>query len=273
MILSSHISVLDQETILYSQGDSQVEELSTGILFLEEGVSKVRIGGKVYVAKAPAMIIVPVSHSLSEVEPSQSRAKYFSVSFKAMRLLIDSSVTRMTLFAGSKQDPIRSLDNYGVSVLNHFFFALEDVAKSSRCSDKFNTLRHLALALYFGFLADLMGNPNEFDANSNSLTIQFLQLVSKECTKHRFVSFYASSLCVSSQYLSVMVKSASGHSPKEWIEDYLMTEACSLLSEEELTIGQISEMLHFDSESQFSKFFKHKSGISPSSYRVRDVQE
>ena len=58
------------------------------------------------------------------------------------------------------------------------------------------------------------------------------------------------------------VKSAS-----QWIDDYVVLEAKTLLKSTNLTILQISEELHFANQSFFGKYFKQHTGLSPMRYR------
>lgn len=87
--------------------------------------------------------------------------------------------------------------------------------------------------------------------------------------KERKVQFYADSLHISIGHLFAVIKRVSGKSPGDWIDEYVVSEACALLKGSNLTILQISQELVFPSLSFFGKYFKHIKGISPKEYRER----
>lgn len=96
----------------------------------------------------------------------------------------------------------------------------------------------------------------------------FLQSVKDNCIEDRTVNFYASKLCISTKYLSKVVKNVSGRTPSDWIADYVVLNAKTLL-DENYTALQVSEMLNFPNPSFFGKFFKAQTGITPMQYRKR----
>jgi len=77
----------------------------------------------------------------------------------------------------------------------------------------------------------------------------------------------ASQLGYSPNYLSDMLKKETGLSASEHIQHYMMEKAKSMLADKSLTINEISLILGFEQQANFSKFFKSKEGISPSVYR------
>lgn len=96
---------------------------------------------------------------------------------------------------------------------------------------------------------------------------QFIKLVREYHTKHRNVGFYADRLCLTPKYLSKLIKSASGKSAPEWIDSYVILEAKSLLKYSDITIKEIVYRLNFPNQSVFYKFFKARTGMTPSEYR------
>ena len=57
---------------------------------------------------------------------------------------------------------------------------------------------------------------------------------------HREVTFYADKLCVTSDYLSKVVREYDGQSAAKWIINAVITEAKILLREPDKTINQIA---------------------------------
>ena len=96
---------------------------------------------------------------------------------------------------------------------------------------------------------------------------QFIRLVASNYSKHRNVGFYADQLCLTPKYLSKLIKSATGRSAPEWIDAYVILEAKNLLKYSSSTIKEIVYMLNFPNQSVFYKFFKARTGMTPSEYR------
>ncbi len=96
---------------------------------------------------------------------------------------------------------------------------------------------------------------------------QFIRLVSEYHTKYRNVGFYAEKLCLTPKYLSKLIKNASGKSAPEWIDSYVILEAKNLLKYSDISIKEIVYRLNFPNQSVFYKFFKARTGMTPSGYR------
>ena len=96
---------------------------------------------------------------------------------------------------------------------------------------------------------------------------QFIRLVSENYCKYRNVGFYADSLCLTPKYLSKLIKAATGRSAPEWIDAYVILEAKNLLKYSSSTIKEIVYKLNFPNQSVFYKFFKARTGMTPSEYR------
>lgn len=100
------------------------------------------------------------------------------------------------------------------------------------------------------------------------LFAHFMDLVSTHLVKERSISFYASKMCISPQYLSTVVKQVSGKNPTVWIREKLMDEIKYRLCCTQDSIKEIAYGLNFPNLSFFGKYFKANSGLSPSLYRT-----
>ena len=96
---------------------------------------------------------------------------------------------------------------------------------------------------------------------------RFIKLVSEYHTQYRNVGFYADKLCLTPKYLSKLIKNATGRSAPEWIDQYVILEAKNLLKYSGVTIKEIVYRLHFPNQSVFYKFFKARTGMTPTEYR------
>ena len=103
----------------------------------------------------------------------------------------------------------------------------------------------------------------------NPIFEKFKEVLFRDFLHHRSVQYYADSLNVTRKYLSEVIKKNSGKTASNWIDDIVILEAKVLLQNKDLTISQISELLNFDNQSVFGRFFKNHEGISPLEFRKR----
>ncbi|MDT0651712.1 helix-turn-helix domain-containing protein [Autumnicola edwardsiae] len=81
------------------------------------------------------------------------------------------------------------------------------------------------------------------------------------------VQFISESLNLSPSYLSTLLKTLTGRSPRQHIQEQLIEKAREKLSATDLTIGEIAYDLGFEHPQSFSKFFKSKTKLSPMKFR------
>ena len=130
------------------------------------------------------------------------------------------------------------------------------------------TLYHLTCAFFYGIGSYLYQlSEHRHYTNEEMLMQNFLGEVKTHYRKERKVHFYADSLHISIGHLFAVIKRVSGKSPGDWIDEYVVSEACALLKGSNLTILQISQELGFPSQSFFGKYFKRIKGVSPKEYR------
>jgi len=109
-----------------------------------------------------------------------------------------------------------------------------------------------------------------YQSRNEEYFVRFIRLVSLNYKQERKVSFYASELCITTKYLSTIVKAISHKTPGRWIDEIVMTEALYLLKYSNISIKEITYQLNFPNVSFFGKFFKRHMGVSPHYYRIND---
>lgn len=108
---------------------------------------------------------------------------------------------------------------------------------------------------------------DEMSTRSKIVLEDFLMLVRDYHTKERSLSFYADKLYLTPKYLSKLIKSVSGKSAHEWIDSFVILEAKNLLKYSDMSIKSIVYELNFPNQTTFYRFFKTKTGMTPSEYR------
>ena len=82
------------------------------------------------------------------------------------------------------------------------------------------------------------------------------------------MGFYARQLCITPKYLTTLIKRISGLSVSEWIDNYVIIEAKTLLKYSTMSIQEIAYYLNFPNQSFFGKYFKNHTGMTPTAYRL-----
>ena len=101
----------------------------------------------------------------------------------------------------------------------------------------------------------------------DSVFRNFMRLLSDKHQEERRVVFYAEKLCVSTKYLSSVVKEVSNKTAAEWIDDFVLRNIKIFLTTTTLTIQQISDKFNFPNPSFFTQYFKRATGKTPKEYR------
>lgn len=99
------------------------------------------------------------------------------------------------------------------------------------------------------------------------ITLHFLELVKKHHKTEHQVVFYANALNISPKHLTRTVKKTFKQTSHAVIDSWLIQTAILLLKDQNLSIQQIAEELHFADQAAFSKFFKKHQQLSPNAYR------
>ena len=81
------------------------------------------------------------------------------------------------------------------------------------------------------------------------------------------VAYFADKCCYSTKYFGELVKTETGRTARDFINDRILASAKKLLAEESMSIARVSQRLGFEYPQHFARFFKSHSGDTPSQYR------
>ncbi len=82
------------------------------------------------------------------------------------------------------------------------------------------------------------------------------------------VAYFADKCCLSTGYFGTLVKTESGRTAKDIINDRLLAKAKQLLQSQAITITEVSQRLGFEYPQHFVRFFKALTGKTPAQWRV-----
>lgn len=96
---------------------------------------------------------------------------------------------------------------------------------------------------------------------------QFKTLVNEHFLKVKKIQAYAKMLHIPPAQLTSICKNASGKTPTMLLNERIVLEAKTLLSNTHLSIKEITDVLDFSDASNFVKFFKLYTNLTPGQYR------
>ena len=243
------------------------------VLMLQEGTAEIKIDYISYNVRPNTIVIIMPTHIIQPVSGSHDmKGRMIVVSRNFMHSLFSGDKpSSMIRYMEMKKNPCTEIDADEMVHLDGYVLMMK---KKLRLRTHFFQ-REVIQTSFISFLLE-MGNiyagkkelqPSTSLSRKEELFEQFLRLLNKHCREEHSVSFYANELCITPQYLSLILKSQSGKSANKWIEEALMMEAKMLLRKPNTNIQQVADKLNFPDQSTFGKFFKKNEGISPSEYR------
>ena len=191
---------------------------------------------------------------------------------KEMYLNINSF---MPFFSSHKEHPIFHLTDGEVKELRDYFLMIKDVIEQE---DYFRVdiVKRLLAAYLYKIGSILHRHRPELQAEANKplkreeiLFKEFINLVSEHHRKERRVDFYAEQLYLSPKHFSTVIKKVSGKTAGQWIDEYVILEAKTLLKYSVMSIQEVAYYMNFPNPSFFGKYFKHHTGMSPSEYKAQ----
>lgn len=168
-------------------------------------------------------------------------------------------------------NPCLTLDDEQVSMAEDYFQLARKALQSNQPNrqEMLGALLTSFIYMTLGVWTTRLEESSELQASARvqQLTERFLALVTQYHNQEHGVAFYADKLCLTPKYLSKLIKEATGRSAPDWIDSYVILEAKNLLKYSDKSIKEIVSVLNFPSQSAFYKFFKARTGLTPSEYR------
>ena len=124
--------------------------------------------------------------------------------------------------------------------------------------------------IMYHYLAEHPEGQNNSHNRAEEYFKQFTHLLGEHFREERSVGFYARQLCITPKYLTTLIKRISGQSVSEWIDNYVILEAKTLLKYSTMSIQEIAYYLNFPNQSFFGSYFKRNTGMSPSQYKAQN---
>lgn len=155
----------------------------------------------------------------------------------------ESDVLRIYNFLGMIKGKVTSQDIYRRELIVHL-------------------LRYLYLELFNAYQKEATLKTDRKDIRKEELANKFFELIMKHFKENKDVAFYADKLCITSKYLTMVIKETSGKSAKDWIVEYVILEIKTLLKNTNMNIQEIAIRTNFANQSSLGRFFRKHTGMS-----------
>lgn len=247
--------------------------------FCIKGEFEVEINLKKFTIRKDSMFIYTPGNivRVTNIDPREKESVHFVV------VAISEDLMSSTRFDFSKlyNESLRLLESPCVVINENerelcrkYFDLIQEVSKirmpnmRESVAALISSIFYLMGAMWTDRLTAAKKNGGEEVSTRSKIVLEdFLLLVRDYHTKERSLSFYADKLYLTPKYLSKLIKSVSGKSAHEWIDSFVILEAKNLLKYSDMSIKSIVYDLNFPNQTTFYRFFKTKTGMTPSEYR------
>ena len=246
------------------------------MLFIEQGTGAISINNELHSMDADHMFFL---HSRSEVMLIDATPDFKCVVIGVPAVLTQSASLQMDIsfiFLLMKK-PCWALEGNMRKMAKSFYTMFEYInidLQSDVKTDLITSLFTFFMSVIYETTKHTL--PTEKPKTSmtkHSLISRFGKLLRIHIRDDHRVSYYADQLFVTPKYLTQVVKSTIGITPKDIIDRMLALESLQLLKHTNHTIQQISGQLGFPDQSYFGRFFKRMFNISPIQFRQNPDME
>lgn len=246
------------------------------MLFIEQGTGAISINNELHSMDADHMFFL---HSRSEVMLIDATPDFRSVVIGVPAVLTQSASLQMDIsfiFLLMKK-PCWALEGNMRKMAESFYTMFEYISNDLQSDAKTDLITSLFTffmsVIYETTKHTLPSDKPKTSMTKHSLISRFGKLLRVHIREDHRVSYYADQLFVTPKYLTQVVKSTIGITPKDIIDRMLALESLQLLKHTNHTIQQISGQLGFPDQSYFGRFFKRMFNISPIQFRQNPDME
>ncbi len=179
----------------------------------------------------------------------------------------------ISVYIHLKSHPAHSLSPETVGHLQKFYNLIRECAEEPQSKFRKETLQGLVGAFLYKCGAQLSSLSFDEERSVKSrrevFFRQFVELLTQYHKEERSVGFYADKMHITPKYMSSLMKEITGRSAAEWIDEYVILEAKTLLKYSGLSIQEVAYELNFSTQSFFGKYFKQHTGMSPGQYKMQ----
>lgn len=248
------------------------------IIYSLKGTAKISVHEDVHWVQPKELIILLPGQFVSFSEPSED---FLTVTMSVSSSLFSDSLSGVPRFSPHFFFYMRSHYWYpqteqDISRIYNYLSMIKDKVTSKDVYRReliIHLLRYLYLELFNAYQKESTLMTTRKDTRKEELANKFFGLIMKHFKENKDVAFYADKLCITSKYLTMVIKETSGKSAKDWIVEYIILEIKALLKNTSLNIQEIAIKTNFANQSSLGRFFRKHTGMSLSQYRMSNVDQ
>ena len=226
--------------------------------------------------KKDSLFIFSPKHILQVQSNNRFKAHLIVIAPDFLKRINIDTKRMMPLFLQFGSLPCMELTHAESQSLRSFFLMVEQELKGSETDFSSEIIGGLIAATIYkvgDILTHYLTEHPEVDSpihnRAEEYFRQFTELLGEHYKHERSVGFYARQLCITPKYLTTLIKRISGKSVSEWIDNYVILEAKTLLKYSNMSVQEIAYYLNFPNQSFFGSYFKRNAGMSPSQYKAK----
>ena len=242
-----------------------------------EGETSVSFNLHEFRLKKDSMFIFTPKNILQVNSQQYFKADVIAISPDFMRRINIDIKNMMPLFLKFVENPALTLTPEESRSMRGMIAQIERETRGPETHFSFDIVSGLIAAtiykvgdIMYHYLAEHPEGQNNSHNRAEEYFKQFTHLLGEHFREERSVGFYARQLCITPKYLTTLIKRISGQSVSEWIDNYVILEAKTLLKYSTMSIQEIAYYLNFPNQSFFGSYFKRNTGMSPSQYKAQN---
>lgn len=242
-----------------------------------EGETSVSFNLHEFRLKKDSMFIFTPKNILQVNSQQYFKADVIAISPDFMRRINIDIKNMMPLFLKFVENPTLALTPEESRSMRGMIAQIERETRTPETHFSFDIVSGLIAAtiykvgdIMYHYLAEHPEEQNNSHNRAEEYFKQFTHLLGEHFREERSVGFYARQLCITPKYLTTLIKRISGQSVSEWIDNYVILEAKTLLKYSTMSIQEIAYYLNFPNQSFFGSYFKRNTGMSPSQYKAQN---
>ena len=242
-----------------------------------EGETSVSFNLHEFRLKKDSMFIFTPKNILQVNSQQYFKADVIAISPDFMRRINIDIKNMMPLFLKFVENPTLALTPEESRSMRGMIAQIERETRGPETHFSFDIVSGLIAAtiykvgdIMYHYFAEHPEEQNNSHNRAEEYFKQFTHLLGEHFREERSVGFYARQLCITPKYLTTLIKRISGQSVSEWIDNYVILEAKTLLKYSTMSIQEIAYYLNFPNQSFFGSYFKRNTGMSPSQYKAQN---
>ena len=241
-----------------------------------EGETSVSFNLHEFRLKKDSMFIFTPKNILQVNSQQYFKTDVIAISHDFMRRININIKNMMPLFLKFVENPTLALTPEESRSMRGMIAQIERETRGPETHFSFDIVSGLIAAtiykvgdIMYHYLAEHPEGQNNSHNRAEEYFKQFTHLLGEHFREERSVGFYARQLCITPKYLTTLIKRISGKSVSEWIDNYVILEAKTLLKYSNMSVQEIAYYLNFPNQSFFGSYFKRNAGMSPSQYKAK----